>query len=266
MTSVSNHLAQPTESDNIDCHLQQVGMGTLICRAARRTGDNTTNEVERDICLECDAGRIFREVGCDGVSPKIHIYPYMGGKHFSIETLFCRVRKTETTLDYCRTCGLAAAETTRQVVSTARGLFQAQGFYSAYKDLEKSRTAIRDGDFPDSVTASIACLESVMRVCHEQLGQPLPGKKQLTDLWKSTREILCFEDLDPSGTTLRLTNSLAGVVHQLATLRNALADAHGKGTFPPDVSETIAELALNVSATLSTLVIRRFNQIRERQG
>jgi len=37
-------LIEPTEDDSIDCHLQQVGMGSLICRTAQQTGHkNTTN-------------------------------------------------------------------------------------------------------------------------------------------------------------------------------------------------------------------------------
>jgi hypothetical protein len=59
-------------------------------------------------------------------------------------------------------------------------------------------------------------------------------------------------------------NALSGVVTHLGGLRNTLGDAHGKGIFPPDVSESIAELALNTASTLSTAVIRRFNQIKEK--
>lgn len=261
---MSNQLQEPKENDNIDCHLQQVGMGTLICRAARQTGDKTTNEVNPTICFNCSAGKIYREVGCDAVLPKIRIYPYIGGAFFNVETLFCKIRKRETTLDYCRTCGLATAETTRQIVSTTRGLFEAQGFYSAFKDLEKAREAIRDGNFENAVTRSIACLESVMRICHEKLEQPLPSKKQVSDLWKSTRHILQIDELDPYGATLALMNALSGVVTHLGGLRNTLGDAHGKGIFSPDVSEVIAELAINTASTLSTAIIRRFNQIKEK--
>lgn len=261
---MSNQLQEPKENDNIDCHLQQVGMGTLICRAARQTGDKTTNEVNPTICFNCPAGKIYREVGCDAVLPKIRIYPYMRGASFNVETLFCKIRKRETTLDYCRICGLATAETTRQIVSRTRGLFEAQGFYSAYKDLEKARELIRDGNFENAVTRSIACLESTMRICHEKLGKPLPSKKQVTDLWKSTRAVLHFDELDPSGATLTLMNSLSGIVTHLGGLRNTLGDAHGKGIFPPDVSEVIAELAINTASALSTAIIRRFNQIKEK--
>ena len=260
---MSNQLQEPKENDNIDCHLQQVGMGTLICRAAQQAGDKTTNEVNPTICFNCSAGKIFREVGCDAVLPKIRISPYLGGVSFDVRTLFCKIRKRETTLDFCHTCGLATAETTRQIVSTTRGLFEVQGFYSAHKDLEKARESIRDGNFENAVTRSIACLESTMRICHEKLAEPLPSKKQVTDLWKSTRTILNFDELDPSGATSTLMNALSGVVTHLGGLRNTLGDAHGKGIFPPDVSENIAELAINTASTLSTAIIRRFNQIKE---
>ena len=258
-------MSKVQENDNIDCHLQQVGMGTLLCRAARQTGDKTTNEVNPTICFNCPAGKIFRDVGCDAVLPKIRIYSYIGGVDFHVENLFCKIRKRDTSLEYCQTCNLVTAETTRQIITTTRGLFQAQGFYSAYKDLEKARESIRDGNFENAITRSIACLESTMRICHEKIGKPLPKKKQVTDLWKSTRDILDFDALDPSGTTSALLNSLTGAISHLGGLRNVLGDAHGKGVAPPDVSESIAELAINVASTLSTMIIRRFNQVKGEQ-
>lgn len=259
-----SQLIEPKESDSIDCHLQQVGIGALICRAARQTGDKTTNEVNPRICFNCDAGKVYRDIGCDAVLPKIRIYPYTGGSSFQIESLLCKIRKRETTLDYCRTCNLVNAETTRHIVSTARGLFQAGNFYSAYSDIEKARESIRDGNFENAVTRSVSCLESTMRICHESLSVPLPDKKQLSDLWKSTRTIFRFNDIDPSGASEYLLNGQTGVITHLGNLRNTLGDAHGKGAFPPAVSESIAELAINTASTLSTMVIRRFNQVKDK--
>jgi hypothetical protein len=259
---MANQFLEPNENDNIDCHLQQIGMGTLICRAARQTGDKTTNEVSPRDCFNCHAGKIFREVGCDAVLPKIRIYSRIGGSRSQIEALFCKIRKRNTDLIYCHQCGLVTAETTRKIVSSTRGLFEAQGFYSAYKDIEKAREAMRDGNFENALTRSIACLESVMCVCHEQLGEPLPSKKQVSELWKSVRVLLRFDQLNSSGATTNLMNSISGVITHLGGLRNALGDAHGKGIFPPAVSENIAELAINTASTLSTAIIRRFNEIR----
>jgi len=230
----------------------------LICRAAKQTGEHSTNEVTPDICFNCDAGRIYREVGCDSVLPKISFVPTSGPTAVLPRGLFCRLRRRPTSLEYCQTCQLVTAETTRGIVTTARGLFEAKGFHSAYQDLEKARTAMRDGNFDRAVTNSISCLESVMRTIHEESAFPLPEKKQVTDLWKSTRERLDMCSEDPEGKVEGLLNVLGGVVVNLGAVRNALGDAHGRGKHPPSVSESIAELALNVAATLSTFLIRRY--------
>lgn len=258
---------EPTEDDNIDCHLQNIGMGTLVCRAARQTGDGkTTIEATPKICFNCEAGRIFREVGCDAVTPKIQIHQFLGeGDTPIFDGLFCSIRKRYTSLDYCRICGLATAETTRRIVSTARGLFQNHGFHSSFQDIEKAREAIRDGDFGNAITRSISCFESTMRICHDKLGkEPSSGRgKAVIGMWNSTRSILHFEEFDASKSSQNLMNTLSGVVQYLGEMRNMLSGAHGKGISPPAVSEAIAELALNIASALSTTVIRRFAQMEE---
>jgi len=126
---MGDQLLEPGENDNTECHLQQNGMGTLICRAAKQTGENTTNEVDAINCFNCETGKIFREVGCDAVTPKIRIYPYSGCySRCDVESLFCKIRRRSTTLDYCKTCGLVTAETTRQIVTTTRGLSRLKDF------------------------------------------------------------------------------------------------------------------------------------------
>lgn len=250
------------DSENTDCHLQQVGMGTLICRAARHTSRGyDTNEVTPETCVNCEVGRIFREVGCDAVTAKILLLPHFGGVSQAIESIFCSRRRTRTNIEYCRTCDLVVAQTTRQIATDARGLFSQHEFYSAYKEIERARTALRDGELDDAITASIACLESVMLVCHERLGKPLPHKKQVTDLWKSTRELLKLDQVGPSGAVIDLLNTLSGTVSHLGGIRNELGDAHGKGIIPPVVTEAIAELAHNVAASLSTFIVRCFKQL-----
>ncbi|MBM4466527.1 MAG: hypothetical protein FJ014_13395 [Chloroflexi bacterium] len=253
-------LIEPAEDDSIDCHLQQIGMGSLICRAAQQTGQkNTTNEVTPAVCFSCDVGRIFREVGCDAPLPKITVHNWgHGNPHVEIDGIFCKIRRRYTTLEYCHTCTLATAESTRQIVTSTRGLFQSHGFYAAYQDLEKARLSIRDGEFARSITHSIACLESTCRIIHEELGEELPKKKQLTDLWKSTRAVLDLDGLTAGDTLAPLLNSLHGAVTQIGAMRNALSDAHGRGTLPPHVSEAMAELAMNSAATVATFAFRHY--------
>ena len=141
-TRLTKDLPAPGENDSIECHLQAVGMGSLICRAAQQTGDKTTNEVTPEMCFNCPAGKVYREVGCDAVLPKLRVYAYLGGGRLNVEQLFCRVRRRVTDLEYCSQCGLATAETTREMITQARGLFETRGFHSAYKDIEKARKAI----------------------------------------------------------------------------------------------------------------------------
>lgn len=258
-----SELKEPSDNDGIDCHLQVIGMGGLICRGAKQEGDrNLTNEVNRKICYNCDVGKIYREVGCDSVLPKIYIYNF-GREHSTrLDNLFCKILKKDITLDYCKTCEIANAETTRQIVTTTRGLFEAQGFYSAYKNLENARNDIKDGNFESSITQSIACLESVMRICHDKMGAKLPGKPQLAQLWTSTKELLSMDKMDNIGASAELMTNINGVVISLGKMRNSFGDAHGKGIYPPDVSASMAELSINTSSTLSTVIIRRLNQVQ----
>jgi len=49
-------------------------------------------------------------------------------------------------------------------------------------------------------------------------------------------------------------------------VRNALGDAHGKGTTKADVSASIAELVLNIATTVGTMIVRRFNQVKSEKN
>jgi hypothetical protein len=257
---LANELREPSETDSIECHFQEFGMGTLICRAAGH-GDKTTNKVTPAICFNCDAGRVHREVGCEAISPRLMFFPYSGGVLPRLLGLFCQIRRRDTALEECLGCELVPAETTKRVLSAARGLFQAEEFYSAYQDIEASRKALRDGNFENAVTRATSCLESVMRAIHERLSTELPSNKQLSDLWKSTRALLRFDEMVESQTLPMLLNALSGVMIHLGGMRNTLSDAHGKGSSRPDVSAGIAELALNVASTLGTIIIRRYRQL-----
>lgn len=163
---MAGEFPEPSETDSIACHFQQLGVGTLICSAAKQTGDGGTNETTPTVCFSCPVGKVSREVGCDAASSKVILKRYLDRVRVSFGDLFCKIRRRETTLDYCRTCGLATAETTRQNVSIARGLFQSGQFFAAYKDIEAAREGIRDGKFDNAITRSIACLESVIRTVH----------------------------------------------------------------------------------------------------
>ncbi len=252
-------IAEPTEDENFDCHLQQVGLGSLVCRCAKQDGtSNSTNNVTPAICFSCPIGKIYREIGCDAPSTNISIRYYSDSPYVTISGIFCKIRRRPTTYEYCHSCSLVTAESTRQVISATRGLFQSSKFYAAYQDLEKARIAIRDGEFDRSITHSIACVESTCRLIHDELDEKLPSEKSLSDLWKSTRKVLELDTLGPESIIAPLLNSLSGVVTHLGAIRNVLSDAHGKGKISPQVSESYAELALNTASTIATFAVRHF--------
>lgn len=251
------------EDTNIDCLFQTIGMGGLICRAANTSSKHTTNETTREICLACPAGKIYRDVGCEDFTSKISIIKNIGGNIRGGTEIFCSKRKKVTTLENCKICTLISAATTREIVNTVNDLFQAEKHYSGYKDLEKAKKCLRDGDYEGSIGSSISCLESVMRTSLENLEEKLPTSLDVTSLWKALRIPLRLDEKDPFGCSEKLVGTLAGTVSHLGGLRNHLSDSHGKGLKSPDVSFCIAELAINSSATVATLIIRRSKELLE---
>lgn len=243
-------------------------MGTLKCRAAQESDKSKTDRVNPLICYTCAAGKIYREVGCDQVTPYLMIIPTLSHQSKGYEAinqiiqLNCSLRKRQTTLEECRVCTLVPAETTKELVDSTLGLLQTQGFHSAYNDLREARNELRDGDCDDAIGKAINCLESTMRCIHDELGVQPPGLK-VTELWKSTKDLLRFSEIttEAQETVTALVGSLSGAISHLGGMRNILGDSHGKGLVPVEVSEALAELAINAAATIATIIIRRHRQI-----
>ena len=94
-------LLEPAENDDVNCYLQQIGVGGLICKVADIDQNNSsiTNESTPKICFNCDVGKIFRKVGCEAISPKIAIFKSY--ESYTIGNLFCKIRKRDTSLEFC---------------------------------------------------------------------------------------------------------------------------------------------------------------------
>lgn len=255
-----------SEEDNIECHLQQIGMGTLICRAASQKGDHSTNEVTPEICFECDAGKIFRKIGCDSVLPKISFIGYSGGSMTNLENLFCKIRKRNTSIEYCEKCTLKVAHTTKTLATNMRDIFEKEEFYTAFSELEKAKAAMRDGKNELVITYSITLLESTMRIIHEKRNESLPEKLALSDLYKSLRSVLKLNEIDSESAVGTLSNSMNGIVLGIGHIRNSMSDSHGKGSEPDKVSGYTAEFVLNTCSSLATFFIRRLKDLEAQNG
>jgi hypothetical protein len=248
------------DGENIDCPFQANGRGSIICKCAVTSG-NCTNEASELICYKCDAGKIFREVGCDAFTAKIYLAEGCSDT-IHIESILCTKRRRQTTLDHCRSCTIVTAPTTKEIISATRELFHSQEFYSAYKNLEDARIGLRDGDYDGAIRSSVSCLESVIKTILDKKELKYPANKSVHSLWKAVKDPLQLDTVVPTDTTTALIGTLSGAVLHLGGMRNQISDAHGKGEVSPEVPYMLAELAINSASTLATLLVRRYIQIR----
>ena len=248
---------------NSACPFQQIGRGALVCAAADTSVQNSTNEVSATDCASCEAGKIYREVGCDSFSPKIRKLQFLSDTSFEVVSILCKITKKRTSFEDCKNCTLKQAPTTKEIVFTARGLFQEENFYSASAELEKARKNLRDGQFPTVLTNSLAFLESTMKIILEKLKVPVQNPRDNKELWKKIRERLGLDQIER---VEDLLNTLYGLITKIEGVRDSLSDAHGKDSISVPVSEVIAELMINTCSTLSTTLVRRYKQIKIEKG
>lgn len=258
-------MQQIPEDANIDCHLQRVVMGGLECLAAQNSKSSSNNKVSPEVCYKCEVGKIHREIACNNPTARIFFYEYSGNYvHSKLENIFCPLKKRNTTLDLCKKCELVLAPETKIKFQTALNLFQDEKFFSAFKDFEKAKNCLRDGKYESVIGHSSATLESVMKICHEKMGEELPNEKGIHSLWKSTRKLLQIDDLDSKKSTAQLVNSLTGLFMHYGSYRNELSDDHGRGLYTDEVNHLMAELALNTTSTLSIFIIKSYHLVERK--
>ena len=253
-----------SDDTDVSCHLQVVGLGGLICRAASREGRHPSNEVSPEACHKCEIGRIFREIGCDSVSGKLLVYGVLGRREnlTQVENVFCNKRTRETNINFCKSCDLVQSETTRENVRTTQGLLESLNFFQSKKDLEKARIAMREGNCDSAITYSSNCVESTLKRIFEQIGVPLPSEKSITGLWKGLKDKLRDDQTCSNDSSVVVVNNVAGLITKLGQMRNELSDAHGRGDITPSVYQSYAELSTNLASALSTFLVRRYLEIK----
>lgn len=103
----------PNDAD-ISCCFQETSRGIIKCSAARVSEMGDTDRVTPEICYDCEAGKIYREVGCDQFTPDITVFSIQTHDSVGYEAisnvsgLNCGEKLRQTTLDGCRSCDLAS--------------------------------------------------------------------------------------------------------------------------------------------------------------
>lgn len=257
---------------NIDCQYQRQGMGTLICRAADPSRFNSgTNETDEEICHACEIGKVNRELGCENVSGikvigEIHSIGAKSQKIVVDTKLWCNLRKRSAEYNFCLACPYIGTKFTKPILKQTLDYFEKLGFKSARDNLEKAQERLNNGDEENAITNAISALESVFKTILDYYKTPYPQKEQVTTLWKTVKDTLHLGDEVAAEHIRQLIGNVSGAVTSLGGLRNDLSDAHGKGLLSTEVYDSYAELAVNLSATISLFVIRRYQEIELKKG
>jgi hypothetical protein len=120
------------------------------------------------------------------------------------------------------------------------------------KALERRAT-----DPEGAITAARTLLESVCKHILDAAGATYDGNADLPKLYTLTAKRL---NLSPSQHTEQLFKQILGgcqtVVEGVGALRNRHSDAHGKGAAGTKAAPRHAELAVNLSGTMATLLLQ----------
>ena len=119
----------------------------------------------------------------------------------------------------------------------------------------------REQDPEGAITSSRAMLEAVCKYVLDEMNKPYSEKDDLPMLYKSAASTLSLSpDQHKEKIFKQILGGCGSVVNGLASMRNAFGDAHGKGKQPLKPSARHAELAINLSGSISSFLIATFEQ------
>lgn len=124
----------------------------------------------------------------------------------------------------------------------------------------KARGSIQS-DPADSITRSSSYLESVCRLILTETGEPLPNKKDMTNLIGAAVKALDLSDDPEANNDLKqLFGGIKSIFQSVGSMRTHFGTAHGvaPGDYVPQVH--YAQLISDASATASTYLLRRLKQ------
>ena len=151
---------------------------------------------------------------------------------------------------------LAAGTPADAAISEVLSAFDEDGVHAAWRKALNRRSADPEG----AITAARTLLETVCKHIVEASTGTLDDNDDLPTLYRKAAEVL---NLAPDQHTERTFKAILGscqnVVNSLATLRNRLSDAHGRGRKPVRPSARHAELAVNLAGTMATFLVSTWN-------
>ena len=125
----------------------------------------------------------------------------------------------------------------------------------------------RTSDPEGAITAARTLIESACKHVLDELGVPYPDDADPGKLWS-----LCAEQLhlSPAQHAEQVFKSILGncqsIVNNLASIRNKVSDAHGKGKRAVRPKARHAELAVNLAGSMAAFLVATWKERAETQG
>jgi hypothetical protein len=132
-------------------------------------------------------------------------------------------------------------------------------------DLERALASV-NVDPEDSVTAACSIVESMCRSILLELGRQLPGKKDISSLYRAVREPL---GLSPDRADMpteiaedvrKVLGALSSAIEGIGALRTHGGDAHGREKGFRRIDARIARLAIHSASTVALFLLDTWQQ------
>lgn len=116
-------------------------------------------------------------------------------------------------------------------------------------------------DAADSINRTSSFLESICRMILLELSEPLPNKKDISNLISATVKALGLSENKEADNDLKqLVGGVKSIFQSVGSLRTHFGTAHGSSPGEYEVNESHARLASDASAAVSNFLLHRYKQ------
>jgi hypothetical protein len=168
-------------------------------------------------------------------------------------------KEFEPLLEYLENPAASPADAT---IADTLSSFDSEGVHAVWqKALDR-----RQSDPEGAITSARTLLETACKRILDDAGQTYGDTEELPKLYHMAAEQMNLAPSQHSEAALKtILGNCQSVVGGLASLRNKIGDAHGRGGNPVKVRARHAALAVNLAGSMATFLVETWGEARERK-
>ncbi|MCM3443277.1 MULTISPECIES: abortive infection family protein [Metabacillus] len=147
------------------------------------------------------------------------------------------------------------------VMDETNTFFEEEVTFEYIQNTWKKALSRKEEDPEGAITTARSLLESVCKHILEESGVTVDEKWEMPKLYKETQLIL---NLSPDGYTEQIFKQIlsgcSSIVNGVASLRNKLSDAHGRGTNVIVPDKKHAKMTVNLSGTIAEFLLTTWEE------